>query len=192
MLRLKYPNIILFLSSITIAVILSWVGVFEYLSHLKNFGYAGAFISGLLWPFTFATPLATASFFYLGQTLNIWNIIILGSVGALFSDLFIWKFFKGGIFAELERIWQIYESHHRRRFTRQHKPHLIELFHSRPFHFISLFTGVILLFSPLPDEIGLEMLSYYKFDSKKLVILSLASSAIAVWLVANAGRLALG
>ena len=119
-------------------------------------------------------------------------IIAVGSFGSLFSDLFIWKFFKGGIFVELEKIWEIYKHDHHRRFTRQHKPHLIKLFHSQPFHFISLFAGILVLFSPLPDEIGLEMLAYYKFDPQKLIILSIASSAVAIWLAVNAGRLVLG
>ncbi len=177
------------------ALILSWVGVFEYLTHFKDFGYLGAFLSGLLWPFTFVTPLATAGFFYLGQANNIWDVVILGSIGAFFSDLFIWRFFKAGIFDELEKIWKMYEAHTHhgwRRFTRTHRPHLIQLFHSRPFHFINLFLGVTVLFSPLPDEMGLEMLAYYKLDFIKFVLLSIASSIVAIWLVTNAGRLVLG
>lgn len=189
--RIKYPNIILFVLSATIAVILSWVGVFEYLAHIGDLGYVGAFVAGLLWPFTFVTPLATAGFFYLGQANNIWGVIALGSIGAFFSDLFIWRFFKGGIFDEFEKIWEIYENHHRRRFTQKHKLHLIQLFHSRPFHFINLFLGVTVLFSPLPDEIGLEMLAYYKLGPGKFVLLSIISSVVAIWLVTNAGRLVL-
>lgn len=190
--RIKYPNIVLFALSAIAAVILSWIGVFEYLTHVGDLGYVGAFIAGLLWPFTFVTPIATAGFFYLGQVNNLWGVIAIGSMGALFSDLFIWKFFKGGIFDEFEKIWQVYENHHRRRFTRQHKPHLIQLFHARPFHFISLFIGVAVLFSPLPDEVGLEMLAYYKLSPARLVPLSLASSVTAIWLVTGAGRLVLG
>lgn len=192
---IKYPNITLFILSVTVAVILSWTGVFDSFAALGKFGYLGTFVAGLLWPFTFAAPLAAASFFYLGQTMNIWMVIVIGSTGALMSDLLIARIFKGGIFNELEKIWAIYEhehSRHRRRFTREHKPHLIGLFHSRPVHFITLFLGIIVLFSPLPDEIGLEMLAYYKLRAWKLVLLSVASSAVAIWLAVSAGRLVLG
>lgn len=190
--RIKYPNITLFALSAVMAVILSWVGVFDSFAQLGKLGYLGAFVSGLLWPFTFATPLAAASFFYLGQAINTWTLIAIGSVASLISDIFIWKFLKGGIFTEFERIWKQYESHHKRRFSHQHRPHLIQLFHTRPFHFIMLFLGVIILFSPLPDEIGLEMLSYYKLSRGKFVFLSLASAAFAIWAVTSAGRLVLG
>ena len=190
--RIKYPNITLFVGSIILAVILSKTGVFDSFAHLGKFGYLGAVVAGLLWPFTFTAPIAAASFFYLGQTINIWTLIVVGSVGALISDILITRVFKGGIFAELERIWELYERTHHRRFSHKHKPHLIELFHSRPFHFITLFLGVIILFSPLPDEVGLEMLAYYKLRGWKLVALSVTSSAVAVWLAVNAGRLVLG
>ncbi|MDP3991684.1 MAG: hypothetical protein Q8P66_02200 [Candidatus Colwellbacteria bacterium] len=190
--KIKYPNITLFVLSLVIAVILSWTGVFDSFAELGKLDYLGALIAGLLWPFTFATPLAAASFFYLGQTANIWMIVAVGSIGSLFSDIIIWKFFKGGIFTEFEKIWEDYKNHHRRPFRREHRFHLIQLFHSRPFHFITLFSGVIVLFSPLPDEIGLEMLAYYKLSPAKFVFLSLASAAFAIWVVTGAGRLALG
>lgn len=190
--RIKYPNITLFLFSVLIAVLLSWLGVFESFEGFGKLDYLGALFAGLAWPFTFATPLAAASFFYLSQTMNIWTLIVIGSAGALASDLFITRIFKGGIFDEFEEIWKMYEGRHPRRFSHEHKPHLIELFHTRPFHFISLFAGIIVLFSPLPDEIGLEMLSYYKLSTIKLIVLSLVSSVVAIWLTAGAGRLVLG
>ncbi|MEX2033350.1 MAG: hypothetical protein WD889_02200 [Candidatus Colwellbacteria bacterium] len=192
--RIKYPNIILFLLSVALAIVLSRVGVFDTMAHLGDFDYLGAFISGLLLPFTFATPLATASFFYLGQANSIWSIIAVGSIGALVSDLIIWRFFKGGIFTEFENIWGRYQNYEKRRhhFSHIHRPHLIQLFHTRPFHFLSLFLAVMVLFSPLPDEIGLEMLAYYHLKPQRLIILSLVSSAVAIWLAVNAGRLVLG
>ena len=190
--RIKYPNITLFILSVIIAVVLSWTGFFESFSGFGKLGYLGAIIAGVLWPFTFATPLAAAIFFYLGQTISIWGLIATGSASALLSDLIIRKFFKGGIFTEFEGIWEQYENHHKhRRFHHEHRHHLIQLFHSRPFHFITLFLGIIVLFSPLPDEIGLEMLAYYKLNPIKFVLLSLASSVVAIWLITEAGRLAL-
>ncbi len=192
--RIKYPNITLFVASLVLAFVLSKAGVFEVLESLGGLGYLGAFVSGLIFPFTFAAPLAAASFFYLGQAINIWTLIAIGSAGALVSDLLISKFFKGGIFTELEDIWKKYENYEKRRhhFSHAHRPHLIQLFHTRPFHFLSLFLAVIVLFSPLPDEIGLEMLAYYHLKPRRLIILSIVSSAVAIWLAVNAGRLVLG
>lgn len=192
---IKYPNVAFFVISLTLAVVLSWIGVFEYLVHVGQFGYLGAFVSGLLLPFTFATPIASASFFHLGQAYNIWSIVVIGAIGTVFTDLFILKFFKGGLFVELEKIWENHKNNHpagHRRFTKAHRPHLIQLFHIRPFHFITLFLGVIVLFSPLPDEIGLEMLGYYKLSPRKLIPLGFTSGVVAIWLVTSAGRLALG
>ncbi len=191
---IKYPNITLFAASLVLAFVLSKAGVFEVLEGLGGLGYLGAFVSGLIFPFTFAAPLAAASFFYLGQAINIWELIAIGSAGALVSDLLISQFFKGGIFTELEDIWEKYENYKKRRhhFSHAHRPHLIRLFHTRPFHFLSLFLAVIVLFSPLPDEIGLEMLAYYHLKPRRLIILSIVSSAVAIWLAVNAGRLVLG
>lgn len=191
--KIKYPNIVFFILSVIAVIVLSWTGVFESFEGIGKFDYLGAFIAGLLWPFTFATPLAAASFFHLGKFgSNIWAIIAIGSVGSLLSDIVIWKFFKGGIFTEFERVWENYKNHHRRPFLREHRPHLIHLFHTHLFHFFMPFLGVIVLFSPLPDEIGLEMLAYYKLARWKFVFLSLTSAAFAIWAMATAGRLVLG
>ena len=192
--RIKYPNITLFIASLVLAFVLSKAGVFEALEGLGGLGYLGVFVSGLIFPFTFAAPLAAASFFYLGQAINLWTLIAIGSAGALVSDLLISRFFKGGIFTEMEDIWKKYESYEKRRhhFSHVHRPHLIQLFHTRPFHFLSLFLAILVLFSPLPDEIGMEMLAYHHLKRRRLIFLSLVSSAVAIWLAVNAGRLVLG
>ena len=192
--RIKYPNIVLFIASLVLAFVLSKAGVFETLEGLGRLGYLGAFISGLIFPFTFAAPLAAASFFYLGQAINIWTLIAIGSAGVLISDLLVSRLFKGGIFTEFENIWEKYENYEKRwhHFSHIHRPHLIQLFHTRPFHFLSLFLAIMVLFSPLPDEIGLEMLAYYHLKPQRLIVLSLISSAVAIWLAVNAGRLVLG
>jgi len=77
-LPLHYPNLVLFLFSIGLTIILARLGFFQFLVHLPSLGYLGAFISGLLLPFTFAAPLATAGFFYLGALDNFWLVALLG------------------------------------------------------------------------------------------------------------------
>ncbi len=176
-----------------VAIALSLAGVFEYFAHFGRFGYLGAFIAGLFIPFTFTTPLATASFFYLGQSHNVLLVALIGGIGTVFTDLFILRTFKGGIFTEMEVIWKNYENNHpRRRFTRAHVPHLKGLFQRRPFHLISHWTGAFLLFSPVPDEIGLEMLGYYDLKPVKLIPIAFTSGVVAIWFAVTAGRLVLG
>jgi hypothetical protein len=183
-LPLHYPNLVLFLFSIGLTIILARLGFFQFLVHLPSLGYLGAFISGLLLPFTFAAPLATAGFFYLGALDNFWLVALLGGLGALLSDLLIFSFFQGGLFRELEAIWH----NHGRRLL--NKDYFVKLFHTKPFYFISLFTAALIILSPFPDELGIAILAYYRVRPARFVPLSFLLNSLGIWLVVGIGYMA--
>lgn len=183
----KYPNLTLFGFSILAAVVLAWLGIFERIfSGLGELGYLGAFIAGVILPFTFAAPMATVSFFYLGEFYNPVAVALWGGLGAVLADLLIFYFFKGGFFKELEVIWG---KHGQLNHPRRHA-FLVGLFHTKLFHFISLFTAGLLILSPFPDEIGIAVFTYYKLPIKKLVPLSFLLNSIGIWIIVGAGYLA--
>ena len=185
--KLKYPNLTFFGLSILAAVVLVWLGFFEkFFSGLGELGYFGAFIAGAIMPFTFAAPMATVSFFYLGEFYNPVGVALWGGLGAVVADLLIFSFFKGGIFKELEEIWQ---EHSRHNHPWRHA-FLVGLFHTKLFHFISLFTAGLLILSPFPDEIGIAVFAYYKLPLKKLVPLSFLMNSIGIWIIVGVGYLA--
>ncbi len=185
--KLKYPSLTFFGLSILVSIILVWLGVFkEFFSGLGELGYLGAFIAGAIMPFTFTAPMATVSFFYLGEFYNPVAVALWGGLGAVVGDLLIFSFFKGGIFKELEEIWQ----NHRHHDHPWRHAFLVGLFQTKIFHFVSLFTAGLLILSPFPDEIGIAVFAYYKLPLKKLAPFSFLLNSIGIWIIVGIGYLA--
>ncbi len=189
--KIKHPNISLFIVSIGITLLLVWFNMFEIVFRgIGGLGYIGGFISGLLWPFTFAAPVSTASFFYLGGFNNSIGIVVSGAIGALISDIAILTFFKNGIFKELEEIWQKHEEHRElSSWYRARHDMLANLFRKRIFHFFGLFVAGITLLLPLPDEAAIALFAYYKLDTKKLIPISTILNGIGIWIVVEIGHI---
>ena len=183
-LRIKYPNITLFISSVTLAIILYYFGVFDMLfADLGSFGYVGAFIAGLLFPITFTAPIATVALFYIGGHYDVTTSAILATFGALVGDLVIFTFIKDGTLSEVHEIRKQYIKDHREHDHYKRHTALLELFHSKPFHALALFIGGLLILSPFPDELGVAILASYKVDIKKFIPLSFILNGIGILII---------
>src|SRR3990167_4208206 len=99
----KYPKFI----SLAIAIILAYIlfknqNVAGFVSGLENLKYLGVFIAGLFFSFGFTTPFAIGFFITLNPS-NIWLAGILGGIGAMLSDLIIFKFIKFSFEDEIKK-----------------------------------------------------------------------------------------
>ena len=66
----------------------------QFFNSLGNYGYIGSFVSGFFYTYSITTPFAVAAFFILAKNLNIWLLTILGSLGGLIGEYFIYDFAK--------------------------------------------------------------------------------------------------
>jgi len=187
--RIKYPNLTLLAISIIIGSLLAYFGVFDRLfGGLGALGYVGALFVGMLFPITFTAPIATFALFYLGEHFHVGAVTIIAAVGALFGDLAIFTFVRDRTLKEVEEIRSEYRIEHRTHdHYRRHKA-LVQLFHSKPFHALSLFIGGLVILSPIPDELGIAILASYKVHMKKFIPISLALNAVGIWLIVMAGH----
>ena len=148
----RYPKTALLIITIIIAcIIFKNPFINEFVGSLGNLSYFGVFIAGVLFAFGFTAPFA-AGFFI---TLNPSNILaagIVGGLGALLSDLFIFSFIRISFEDEFKRLGKTKlikktETSIERNFGKKLKNYLIYAL------------AGFLIASPLPDELGVIMLA---------------------------------
>jgi hypothetical protein len=137
--------------------------------------YAGIFICGLLFAFGFTTPFAIAILLNL-EIENVFLAAMIGGLGALISDLIIFRFVKFSFEDEFEKL-------------KDERPFLFiksglnKVFRPEIEHYLLLAFGGILFASPLPDEAAiLVLVGLSEIDEKKLMIISYVCNTLGILL----------
>ncbi len=152
---LAYPRLISLGMCMGAAYVLYQIGMFSWLDgNLHGFGYPGAFAAGLLFSYGFTTPFAIAAFVAMAHDVNPFIAAPIAGAGAFLSDLVIFELLRFSFFGnELERL------RHASIIDRIHRA----LHHETTPEYIrriSLWTMAgLVIASPLPDEIGVALLS---------------------------------
>ncbi|MEK6892922.1 MAG: hypothetical protein AABX07_01845 [Nanoarchaeota archaeon] len=140
---------------------------------MGKLSYLGIFIAGILFAFGFSTPFAAGFFIFLNPS-SIWLAAILGGLGALISDLLIFKFIRVSFKNEFEQL--------KRTKLIKTISELIEKSLTKKIKLYLMYTFVgILIASPLPDEIGIIMLAgVTKIKVKNLAIISFILNSLGI------------
>lgn len=152
---LAYPRLLGLGMCMGAAYVLYQIGMFEFLhGRVDAFGYAGVFAAGLLFSYGFTTPFAIAAFIEMAGDVNPFIAAPLAGLGAFLSDLVIFELLRVSFFGdELERL------RHTRLVDRVHRL----LHHETTPEIIRRWSlwglAGLVIASPLPDEIGVALLS---------------------------------
>ena len=148
----KYPKIAILILLVGVAyIVFSNPLVGDFVNGLEIYGYLSNFIAGLLFSFGFTTPFAVG-FFVLYHPNNIFLASILGGLGALISDIIIFKIIKFSFIDEFKRL-------ERTKRIRELSDLIEYIFGSKIKNYLLyLFAGIVIA-SPLPDELGVIMLA---------------------------------
>ncbi|MBI2632685.1 hypothetical protein HYW75_06795 [Candidatus Pacearchaeota archaeon] len=175
--RFKYPKLLILFSIIILAYLIFTQPYFEnFVSRLDNLGYLSIIFSGVLFSFGFTTPFAVGIFLSLNPE-NILLASLLGGIGAMISDIFIFKIIKFSFIDEFKLLEK----------TKPLKK-IISLIDNNIAHKIKIyllyaFAGIIIA-SPLPDEIGVTMLAgLTKIKIRKLALISFIFNTIGILLL---------
>jgi len=162
---------ILFIIVIILTLELYLTGYLEYfLGSLGNYGYLGGLISGFLYTFGVSTPFAVASFFILAQSLNMWLLIILGSLGGLLSEYIMYNFVK----CETVEIC---------------KKRKIKLKVSSNFKKLSYLMAGLIIATPIPDEFVAVLFGIENFRLRDFLILTFVSKFIGIFFIVFLGEI---
>ena len=152
--KFQYPKLFLLACSFVLAYVLYMQGVFDALpQYLHGYGYISMFLGGLLFSFGFTTPFAIAIFAAMSGLVHPVLGALIGGAGAMMSDMFIFQFVRLSFMDELRRLkasalfrWV------RERGHREKVPERIR-------QYVQWSVAGILIASPLPDELGVSLLS---------------------------------
>ena len=103
----KHKNLLLFIVGLLLAWFFSqnkWVH--DFLIGLGGYGYFSAILAGALFVSTFTMATAVLILATLASSLSPIEIVLLGGVGAVLTDILIFRFAREGIDQEIEPIYK--------------------------------------------------------------------------------------
>src|SRR4030042_4077826 len=148
----KYPKI----TALIIVIIFTYIlfrnpAVRNFISSLDGGGNIGIFIAGMGYTFGFTGPFSTGFFLALNPK-NILLAGIIGGIGAMFSDLLIFKFVRFSFTDEFNRL-------RNEKISRKLKDFMKKILGKKARKILLYIFACILIASPLPDEGGIIILA---------------------------------
>lgn len=174
--HIKYKNIFILFLGIVIAFLLSGLQLFtDFVIGLGSLGLIAAFIAGSLYTLSFTIPTAIVMLSILSQTISPVELAVVGALGAVLTDLTIFKFIRDGLVEDLKPLYE--------RFGGDHISHV---FQSKYFHWTLPFIGALIIASPFPDEIGVTLMGISKMKILEFLPISFVMNSIGIFLVVSA------
>lgn len=136
-------------------------------------GPIAPFIAGAFYSEALTSPAATVTLFYMGKIYNPILIALVGALGSAFSDFLLYRFLRKRASQSVEYLAR----HFRTRYKSTKKTIRI----------LVLITASLILASPLPDELGIAMLSAINISVKKMFLISYMMSFLGILTIAWLG-----
>jgi uncharacterized membrane protein YdjX (TVP38/TMEM64 family) len=180
--KFKYPKLAL----LGIVIVLTYIlfrttEIGNFISNLGVLKGLGIFIVGILYPFSFTSPLS-AAFFLTVDNGNIFLTSLIGGLGGMVSDLILFRFVRISFTDEFYKLKneQIIKKLRNWARKKMHKHVRTILLH--------LFT-FFLIASPLPDEAGIVLLSgFTKIKMKTIALITLVCHTIGIVIILLIGK----
>lgn len=190
----KYKNLTFLILGLLATLFLYQIEPFhQLLKQLGALGYIGAFIAGILFVSIFTVSTGVLILLILAEQLPLIPLGIIGGLGAIVGDLLIFKFVKDGLMGEIKLVEEnikdelksieFIDDHINNRSAKRFRKHMLALLHTRYFSWILPATGVLILTSPLPDEMGVGLMGMSKIKTYQLLLLLFAIKPASVFLV---------
>lgn len=182
--RLRYPRLLLLLTSFIAAYALYYAGAFDALPrYLHGYGYVTAFVGGMLLSFGFTTAFGLAILIAIAPDVSLPPAVFIASCGALLSDMLLFSFVRLSLHEEIMRL----STHRALQWLKWwiHHPSLSD----RMRNYILWSLGGILIASPLPDEFGVLLLTGARLHPRLFALTCFMLDAIgilAIFLLARA------
>jgi uncharacterized membrane protein YdjX (TVP38/TMEM64 family) len=175
----RYPKLIGFILTVILAyLIFRNPAVADFVSGLGEWGYIGILIAGMMFSFGFSTPFAVGYFIVLNPS-NMLLAGIIGGLGAMASDLLIFKFMRFSFMDEFGRLKKTRAINGISSFIEKNVGKKAQLY------LMYAFAG-ILIASPLPDEAGVTMLAgLIKIKERALALVSFILNTIGILIILN-------
>ncbi len=174
----RYKNTILLGISVVVFLFLAnTVSAQNLINQIGEWGYLGAVLTGIFFVMTFTAAPALVVLYKLAESLNIYELSLLAGLGSVLGDFIIFSFFKDKVFIELEPI-----------VTRFANRPFMHIFKTPYFAWLTPVIGAIIIASPLPDELGVTLLSASKMKKWHFVILTFVLNSAGIFVLIAGAR----
>lgn len=182
--KIKYPKLLLFLSTIVIAIF-----IFHQLSNysplhefLLSLGNAGAFFAGIFYAYGFTAAPATAVLLVLAKEQNFILTLLIGGFGALISDIIIFSFVRSSLTDEIKGL-------EKEKLVLYIKKKEKTIFGHYYRHIFPALAG-FLIASPLPTEVGVGMMASLKnLSLRKFILIAYVLHTLGILIILTIGNL---
>ena len=159
--------------SVLIAIILVKTEVLvSILASSKELELFGSFIAGMFFFFIFTTVPAIVVLAEIAQVNSIFWVALFGGVGAMIGDLIIFRFVKNRLSEDI--LFLLKKSKSER---------LISIFRLRIFRWLFAFLGMLIIASPLPDELGLMIMGFSKIKTSLFIPISFLLNSLGILII---------
>lgn len=166
----KFPRLTtVFLSYIAAFVVFALLGVGFFNSIVTPLGVVGIFLAGLLYTYSFTTAIGAILLIPFALHYPAGVIAVIGGLGSLFGDLTIFRLIRHDLNKEVQHIASSPI------FKRLGVMPLIRE------HWFRDIAGAVILGSPIPDEIGIAIMSSAKIDTASFVLLTFIADVVGIY-----------
>lgn len=176
--QFKYKYLTLLAVSIVFAGYLAGnEGFKNYILHLGSLEYIGAVVAGFLFVSSFTVAVSAILIAILATDIHPLALGLIGGIGAVIGDLLIFKLVKDHLFHELVSIFGAREVSYIKSFIR-----------SKYISWTLPVLGILVIASPLPDELGVSLLGLSKISDIKFIAISYVSNALGILMIASVSK----
>lgn len=169
----QHNKIILFILSLVLVYILSQIPFFrEAILRIGDWGYFGAIITGFFYVIAFTAAPALAVLYNFSLFLNPIELSLLAGIGSVISDLVMFKLFRNK---------SLFHFNLQEKKVKQWS--LPRILRNRYFAWLTVVLGAIIIASPLPDELGISLLSVSKIKQWQFIILTFLLNSLGIYLL---------
>ncbi len=155
----RFKNLTFLIIAFIFAFTLGSFGPFkEFILHM---GLGAAFIAGLIFISTFAAPFAATVLLILAEKFSLANIAIVAALGAITADFTIFNLAKDGLASEITPIYEKFG-----------KNHFHNVLRTKHFRWLFPVLGAILILTPVPHDVGINLMGIHKLKSYQFVMIS--------------------
>lgn len=153
-----------------IALLFSWMGVIDGLIKLFGGTVIASFVSGVFFTSAFTIAPASVALSRIAFLADPWTIALWGALGAMCGDLILFYFIRDRFVDDLAAS-----------VKPSVKKHILSSFHLGFMKWLAPLAGAVIIFSPLPDEMGLALMGLSKTRVAVLMPISFTMNLFAIY-----------
>jgi hypothetical protein len=171
-------NVCMVAASVFLAIVLARSGAFAALiTATEGVRILGSFVAGFFFTSVLTTAPAIVAISLIAQSEPLPVVVFAGSLGAMLGDVALFSLLKQEAFSDFMHLFS--HPKHRR---------LAKLFRTKLVCSLLALAGMVVIASPLPDELGLVLLGASRISVHLLAPISFVFNALGILVIAFVGR----